>query len=276
MTAGTKMRNIIFFGLRGAIGVVTGDKPMSKLILHKNMRCEKLIKESHSMMKKWLLLSSLLLPLLAISSRALSTIEGEFKIQGFSFQARIESKTDPDEGYPLIKTLHLSRKMGKTFQHLLQHTLFYEDGDHNSTVLELGDYEVQGDRIVFYSYWANAGDAPTSYSGVRKQVYQVSHKGRVTLKESQLYIDSGWRSEEYEASDHGGQYIDKKLNSPEQNLALQKYIRLIEKKFGGKFVFLEEAKHLIKEVKTKLETEIQKNTADWKKDSSFQSFGVRI
>jgi hypothetical protein len=212
-----------------------------------------------------------LLFLLVISNRVWSAGESLFRIQGFDFQVQIKS-TDPDQS-PLEKTLHLSRKNGKTFHHLLSHTLYYEDSDCNSIMLELGDYDIQGNQMVFYSYWANMGDAPASYYGVRKQVYEVSPKGRVRLKDSVLHIISGPRTEENQASGHGVDFLE--LNTQEkdleQNLALKKYVRLIEKKFGGRFVFSNAADSLMKEVKTRLGPEIQKRTAHWQSDT----FGVR-
>jgi hypothetical protein len=173
----------------------------------------------------------------------------------------------------LEKILHLSRRKGKTFHHLLSHTLYYKDVDCNSIVIELGGYDIHGNLIVFYSYWANMGSALASYYGVRKQVYQVSDKGQVKLKDSVLNIISGPMTEENEASGHGGDFLElnTKEKDLEQNLALKKYVRLIEKKFGGKFVFSDEADHLRKEVKTRLESEIQKETADWQSET----FGVR-
>ena len=150
---------------------------------------------------------------------------------------------------------------------LLSHTLRLETGDCSIVSIELGDYEVKNNQIIFYSYWASAdrqGLWMYPY-GVRKQVYVVDAKGTVKLLSSVIYVEDiigdllkSNPQEEYL------QFLHTEAQTEQQRRSLNHYIQMIQKKYKAKFVDGQERALLLKEVKTKLAKQITTETKDWK------------
>ncbi len=150
---------------------------------------------------------------------------------------------------------------------LLSHTLRLETGDCSIVSIELGDYEVKNNQIIFYSYWASAdrqGLWMYPY-GVRKQVYVVDAKGTVKLLSSVIYVEDiigdplkSNPQEEYL------QFLHTEVKTEQQRQSLHDYIQMIQKKYKARFVHGQERALLLKEVKTKLAKQITTETKDWK------------
>ncbi len=154
---------------------------------------------------------------------------------------------------------------------LLSHTLFEEDGDCSSIMHQLGDYLVENNNIIFYTYWASA-DRMTLFLrfGFQKQVYSVADNGIVQLKSSKIYIEDSLESAnpdfvEDNRIHKGIAYLNKPPTTDEEKMWLDDYITSIEKQYKAEFVFGEERKALEKEVRMKLEKKIEKYTKDWDK-----------
>ncbi len=154
---------------------------------------------------------------------------------------------------------------------LLTHTLFKEDGDCSSIHIQLGNYKVEGNKIIFYSYWAATDRMPGSILpfGFREQIYSVDSLGTLKLTESKIYIENyttsgtpnfleenGWR--------HKGlkHLTEHPKNDYEQRL-LNDYILNIEKEYNAEFVLNEEKNVLEKKVRESLKEKIEKYTGNW-------------
>lgn len=175
------------------------------------------------------------------------------KINHQDFELKILKSEDS-----LLKTLEISRDNGK----ILTHTLYQEDGDCSSIQIEIGNYEVKNNQIIFYSYWAAADlQGLLSYPfGFRKQIYSVNNEGKLRLRNSEIYIEDKIGNIENDI------VLPLKSNpkTKAEKELLAKYINAIEQKHNTKFVMGIEKAALEKEVRKSLEKEIQTATKDWK------------
>lgn len=154
---------------------------------------------------------------------------------------------------------------------ILTHTIFKEEGDCSSINIELGNYSIVGNEIVFYSYWAVTDRMPIFLApyGFQKKIYSVNNSGLIKFKEATIYIedyvennnknlfeDNGWKHK-------GLKYLyEKPKNKSEQKL-LKAYIKSIENKYKAKFVLDNQKILLEKEVRLALKDEIHENTKSW-------------
>lgn len=182
----------------------------------------------------------------------------DIKINNHDFrfhQYRNDKDEETDEEYEKVDIYRGTKK-------LLTHTLSAQWGDCNSISIELGDFEIKGDSLIFYSYWALHGDAPVSPYGVRKQIYQVKENGRLNLLGGKIYLEEtrpGWAKEDHE----GVNYLEEPPKNEGEQKALDKYKKAIEEEYHASFVAANEKDSLFREVKTKLKTKIDKYTSNW-------------
>ncbi len=148
-------------------------------------------------------------------------------------------------------------------QKLLTHVLSGDDGDCSSSQIELGGYEITGNQLVFYTYWAAADRQSllTYPFGARKQVYQVLPAGTLKLTTSGIYIEDYVEGIEKRGIDYLRQSSPR---SKSQTEVLNKYITHIEKAYNAKFVTGKEKQLLLQEVRKKLSREIREETRNWK------------
>ncbi len=171
----------------------------------------------------------------------------------FTFKTIVEKNEDGDS----IKKVEVFRDKTK----LLSHTINEINGDCNSEAVELGNYDSTDSTIVFYSYWARAGDAPVSPYGVRKQLYKVNQTGKLFLAKSEIYIETsrqGWEDNK------GIEFLFSPPKNDLEKKELKDYINEVEKNYTAKFVLGTDKDLLFEEVKTKLKKQIQKATKNWK------------
>jgi len=171
----------------------------------------------------------------------------------FTFKTISENNEDGDS----IKKIEVFRDKTK----LLSHTIYEISGDHNSEAVELGSYNTSDSTITFYSYWNRAGDAPVSPYGVRKQIYTVDRNGKLILIDSEIYIETsrqGWKENK------GIEFLFSAPQNDFDKKELKDYISSAEKDYDAKFVFGTTKELLFKEVKTKLKSQIEKATKNWK------------
>ncbi len=180
----------------------------------------------------------------------------------FSLETHKVKKYESDR----TEIIHLYRGKKK----LLSHTLFKEDGDCSSVTIQLGDYSVENNNIIFYSYWASADRMPLFLRfGFQKQVYSVADNGIVRLESSKIYIEDiiknanpdffighGWTHK-------GLAYLNKSPTTDEEKMWLDDYVKSVEEEYKAEFVFGEERKALEKEVRAKLKDKIAEHTDDW-------------
>jgi len=182
----------------------------------------------------------------------------EVEINNHTFQFRQYANDKEDEADEDRVNVDVYRGTKK----LLTHTISSRMGDCNSVSIELGDYEISGDSIIFYSYWALHGDAPVSPFGVRKQIYQVKENGRLVLLGGKIYLEEtrpGWARDEWSGVD----YLENPPQNEEERKALDRYKKAVEENYHATFVDGEQKEQLFKDVKTRLKAEIDKYTSYW-------------
>lgn len=182
-------------------------------------------------------------------------------------QQRFEIKTthgETDEGFEQ-DNLELYRGDKK----LLTHTQRLSTGDCSILTIEVGDYEVKNNQLTFYSYWA-AGDRQGLWTfpyGVRKQVYSVDSNGMVKLISAVVYVEDAIDNPlETNPDQDYLQFLTIQPKSPKDKLALNNYIQQMQTRYKARFVHGQERTQLIKEVKSKLASQIAVETKGWKED----------
>ena len=177
------------------------------------------------------------------------------------------TKDDNAGGY--IKQLDIYKNKIK----VLSYTLLKTEGDCNSQSVELGNYEIVDSTIIFYTYWAMAGDAPVSPYGVRKQTYIITAKGKLHFNNREIYIETsrrGWKENK------GIEYLFTKPTNAKHRKQLKKYVSIVEKEYKATFTFGLAKTALVKAVKFKLKKEIEQNTYHWKLSYADKIGGCKI
>ncbi len=201
----------------------------------------------------------------------------EYKvINGAKFKLISFDDPDDEEGPGRLIEIYLGDK--KVFKH----TLLKSIGDCSSENLELGQYDIQGSNIVFYSYWASGDRQGINLFpfGFRKQVYSIGKNGSVKLTDAKLYIESEtegypdtniYQPKDLEEYHQPREYYKKlrflltnKLTAPSEIKLLKKYISSIEEDYSGKFVLGKEKDLLEQEVRKKMHDAISLHTENWK------------
>ena len=75
---------------------------------------------------------------------------------------------------------------------ILTHTIFKTDGDCSSINIELGNYKINGNQIIFYTYWAAADRQNIALFpfGFRKQIFVTDEKGKLTKLDAKIFIEN--------------------------------------------------------------------------------------
>ncbi|MBL4746160.1 MAG: hypothetical protein JKY08_07305 [Flavobacteriaceae bacterium] len=154
---------------------------------------------------------------------------------------------------------------------LLTHTVFKEEGDCSSIHIQLGQYQILDDKIIFYSYWAATDRMSGSILpfGYRKQQYSVDSLGFLKLVESKIYIENIVTSENINYFENNGwkhkglKYLNEPLKNIYEQRLLEDYTQNIENEYNAEFVFNEKKEDLEKEVRNILKEEIKKHTENW-------------
>ena len=182
-------------------------------------------------------------------------------------QQRFEIKTTHGETDEWFEQDNLELYRGD--KKLLTHTQRLSTGDCSILTIELGDYEVKNNQLTFYSYWA-AGDRQGLWTfpyGVRKQVYLVDSKGMVKLISAVVYVEDTISNPlETNPDQDYLQFLTIQPKSPKDKLALNNYIQQMQTRYKARFVLGQERTQLIKEVKSKLASQIAVETKGWKED----------
>ena len=154
---------------------------------------------------------------------------------------------------------------------LLTHTLFHHDGDCSSYQVQIGNYMIKENKIIFHSYWAATDRMPSSILpfGFREQIYTVDSSGIVRLTEAKIYLEEMIFSEYESYIEDGGwghkgfKYLNKTpINKYEERL-LADYMKGIEKEYNADFVLGNEKKGLEGRIRSSLKKEIDEHTGKW-------------
>ncbi len=198
-----------------------------------------------------------LLLFLSVTQLLSNSIE-HIMIGGYSYTTLQESYKYYDRQGEEIK-LYKDEK-NKDSASLLTFVLKENTGSCTGYGLEVGAFELQGDELVLYSSWERTGMADKSPFGAQIKRYLADNNASLRLVSSKVYIESSKRSESDES---GMKYLYNEPKTKQETEKLQEYVGLIEKYYEGDFVFGEEAKNLVMEVKEALKP---KNGSVWKKN----------
>lgn len=139
-------------------------------------------------------------------------------------------------------------------RYILGLTLKDDTGTCSDFKLQEGAYEINGTDIILYSFWDRRGKVYDAPYGARITHYKMLEDHTVVKKSSYLYIESARKNYNYKS---GMKYLFTPLKTPEEKEELRAYIKEIEQKYKGTFVFEDEATDLIAEVKKALKRKMK-------------------
>jgi len=130
-------------------------------------------------------------------------------------------------------------------------------GSCSDKSIEKGSYEVNGSTITFYTQWSRQGAVYDTPKGARVQVYQVLKNGSLKQLSNKFYIETSRKNYDKKS---GMKYLFTSPKTEDEKASLKAYVTKVEKRYHGKFLFAEEAKNLMDEVKEALR---RKRKAVW-------------
>ena len=154
---------------------------------------------------------------------------------------------------------------------LLTHTQRLSTGDCSILTIEVGDYDIKGNQLIFYTYWA-ASDRQGLWAypyGVRKQIYTVNAKGGVDLTSAVIYVEdynSEGDPQEIDAEKEYLQFLHTAPKNQQQRQALNHYMQSMQIRYKARFVSGKERTQLIQEVEKRLAPQIKTETQSWQAD----------
>ena len=162
-----------------------------------------------------------------------------------------------------------SFELYRASQKLLSHTKHLSTGNGSISSIEIGDYDIKGNQLIFYTYWAS-GDTQGLWAypyGVRKQIYTINAKGGVDLTTAVIYAEvfnSEGSPEEVDAEKEYLQFLHTAPKDQQQRQALDHYIQSVQTHSKARFVNGKERAQLIQEVEGRLASQIKIETNGWK------------
>ncbi len=169
-----------------------------------------------------------------------------------------------------LKMLNLYRNDKK----ILTHTIFKREGDCSSINIELGNYKLSENKIVFYSYWAATDRQNIAMFpfGFRKQTYLIQDSRKIIKLEAEIFIEDNIERTvgkeiyygEHDTWKHKGlAFIYKMPQNNFEKKAKEDYIKSVEKMYNATFVFGNKKQVLEREVRKELKQEIDLYTNEW-------------
>ena len=164
-----------------------------------------------------------------------------------------------------------SFELYRASQKLLSHTKHLSTGNGSISSIEIGDYDIKGNQLIFYTYWAS-GDTQGLWAypyGVRKQIYTVNAKGGVDLTTAVIYVEdynSEGDPQEIDAEKEYLQFLHTAPKNQQQRQALNHYIQSMQTRYKARFVSGQERTQLIQEVEKRLAPQIKTETQGWQAD----------
>ncbi len=145
-------------------------------------------------------------------------------------------------------------------RYILGLTLKDNTGTCSDFKIQEGAYEINGTDIIFYSLWDRRGKVDDAPYGARITHYKMLEDHTIVKKSSYIYIESASKNYDDES---GMKYLFTPPQTDKEKEELQAYIQDVEQKYKGTFVFENEAKDLIAEVKKALKRKME---TTWKRD----------
>ena len=143
-------------------------------------------------------------------------------------------------------------------RYILGLTLKDDTGTCSDFKIQEGAYEINGTDIILYSLWDRRGKVYDAPYGARIAHYKMLEDHTVVKKSSYIYIESASKNYNYYSA---MKYLFTPPQTDQEKEELQTYIKEIEQKYKGTFLFDNEAKDLIVEVKKALKRKMERT---WK------------
>jgi len=198
-----------------------------------------------------LMKSVLILVLLFTSLFARSSVK-DVTIGKFDFVILTNSYDVYDSKGEWMKLYREERNKNLVFQ--LRLTLKDVTGNCSSKGLQDGAYEIDDKGITLYSFWDRGGKAYLEPYGARIQRYEIQEDASLKLVASMVYIEATRKNKD---EDSGMLYLFKEAKNEAQKEKLKDYVKEIERVYKAKFVYEEDAKKLIKQVKEALKKRLK-------------------
>jgi len=146
----------------------------------------------------------------------------------------------------------------KSLSSVLRLTLKDATGGCSSRSLEDGAYEIKGNEIWLYRYFHRQGQAYLDPYGAQIVEYQVQKDGTLKKLQSKVYVELTQKGYDEES---GMEYLFHAPKNEKERVLLNRYVKRVEAKYEGEFLFGDEGEKLIKEVKKALKRKIK---SEWK------------
>jgi len=137
---------------------------------------------------------------------------------------------------------------------VLRLTLNDATGSCASRSLEDGAYEIEGSTITFYTLWERTGQAYFEPFGAKIQKYNVNDEGLLEEVSSKLYVETSKKKHD---DGNGMEYLFHEPQNEVEQEKLNAYVKEVEERYKGKFVFGDESRELIKNVKEALKRKMR-------------------
>ena len=141
---------------------------------------------------------------------------------------------------------------------VLRLTLKDATGGCSSRSLEDGAYEIRGNKIWLYRYFHRQGEAYFAPYGAQIVEYQVQKDGTLEKVKSNVYVELTKKGYDEE---NGMKYLFHAPKNEKEQALFNRYIKQVEAKYDGEFLYGDEGGKLIKEVKKALKRKIK---LEWK------------
>lgn len=138
---------------------------------------------------------------------------------------------------------------------VLRLTLKDHTGSCADKGIQEGAYEINGTDITLYSFWDRRGKAYDAPYGARIAHYKMLDNHTVVKESSYIYIESERKNYNDES---GMKYLFTAPKTEQQKEELRSYIEDVEREYKGNFVYGNEAKDLIEDVKKALNRKMKR------------------
>lgn len=155
-------------------------------------------------------------------------------------------------------------------------------GDSNSLSVNIGDFDIEGNTLTLYNFWAKAGDAPVSPYGARIQRYKILENGLISFISGEIYIETmsdyyiyQKRGKEELGYNSGSLFLSKTPDTDEEKSMLRRYVKGVEKEYNARFVHNDEACLLFRIVRMRLSKQLDFYTGKWPDTYNDNGFGFK-
>lgn len=190
--------------------------------------------------------------LLSLYAYAEGSVE-HIEIGGYDFSLITETYDIYDSKGKVLKLYYEARN--NDLLHRLSFTLHDETGSCSAKSIEEGAYEIEGNTITLYTFFDRRGRIYDVPYGARITKYKVQKGGVLKMVDSRLYIETAKKEFDRESA---MRFLWETPKTDEQKAAFAAYVAEVERIYKGRFLFNEDARTLLEEVKHALDRKMAK------------------